>query len=275
MPEVSQLFIYPIKSLGGIELSEAFVTERGFQYDRRWMLVNQEGEFMTQRAIPEMALFQTAVFSDHLAVTHKKKNLSINIPFLPSEQTMMVQVWSDRCRARIVSTEVSEWFSDLLSIKCNLVFMPETTRRRVDGRYARDKEITSFSDAYPFLLVGQSSLDDLNSRLKEAVPMNRFRPNIVVKNSASFEEDEWAHFSISSVDFWGVKLCARCVITTIDQEKAKKNKEPLKTLATYRMRNRNIYFGQNLLHKGEGLIKIGDQLEIKERKNSRFSGVQF
>lgn len=271
MLQVSQLFIYPIKSLGGIELTKGTVTDRGFQYDRRWMLVNDQGEFMTQRNLPEMALFTTAISSEALTISHKKKAVSISIPLESSDETMMVQVWSDRCRARLVDKEINTWFSDLLSINCKLVYMPETTRRRVDGRYAQHKEITSFSDAYPFLLIGQSSLDDINSRIPDSLPINRFRPNIVFTGGSAFEEDEWAHFTISEMDFYGVKLCARCVVTTINQDEATKGKEPLKTLATYRMKNNKIYFGQNLLHRGEGVIRIGDKIEIKERKKGRFS----
>lgn len=271
MLRISQLFIYPIKSLGGIPLSEAKVTDRGFEYDRRWMLVDEQGQFMTQRTIAGMALFTTELNNDGLKVVHKKTGNSILIPFTPSEETMMVDVWSDRCRGRIVSEEVNAWFSDQMSVKCSLVYMPDTTRRRVDGRYARDKEITSFSDAYPFLIIGQSSLDDLNTRIEKQLPISRFRPNIVFTGGQPFDEDTWAHFAVNSVDFFGVKLCARCVVTTINQDEATKGKEPLKTLATYRMKDKKIFFGQNLLHKGEGIIKVGDSIEIKERKKARLS----
>lgn len=270
MLRISELFIYPIKSLGGISLSSANVTERGFEHDRRWMLVDEQGEFMTQRTISQMALLGTELKDDHLLVFHKKKEAFIKIPYLPSEETVMVNVWSDRCRARLVSKEANEWFSDILSIRCSLVYMPETTRRRVDTRYAANKEITSFSDGYPFLLIGQSSLDDINGRIEEALPMNRFRPNIVISGGAPFEEDTWAQFTVNSIDFFGVKLCARCVITTTNQEDATKGKEPLKTLATYRTFQKKILFGQNLLHQGKGIINVGDLVEIKERKGPRF-----
>src|SRR5688500_6183797 len=112
---ISELFIYPVKSLGGIAVTSAQVTDRGFKHDRRWMLVDEEGNFMTQRGTPEMALFQAEIKEDQLAVYHKKTNAVIHIPFEASEEEMMVNVWSDRCRARLVSKEISEWFSDMLS----------------------------------------------------------------------------------------------------------------------------------------------------------------
>lgn len=273
MLQVSELFIYPVKSLGGISLSKATVTDRVFEHDRRWMLVNEQGEFMTQRSLPQLALFSTSIEADHLSITHKQQNTSIRVPFNASEGTIMVDVWSDRCRARLIDPKIDQWFSDLLSMKCSLVYMPDTTRRRVDGRYAQNKEITSFSDAYTFLIISQASLNDINSRIAEPLPMNRFRPNMVVTGSKPFEEDEWAHFTINAIDFYGVKLCARCVMTTINQDNAAQGKEPLKTLSTYRLKDKKVFFGQNLLHKGEGVVSVGDELTILERKKARLSPI--
>jgi uncharacterized protein len=270
MLQLSEIFIYPIKSLGGISLSSAVVTDRGLQYDRRWMLVDEQGDFMTQRTNAQMALLQVEVVDEGLKVYHKKNHASIVIPFKPqTDETTIVNIWSDRCRAQLVNRGVDAWFSDLLSANCRLVYMPERTRRRVDGRYAKNKEITSFSDAYPFLVIGQSSLDDLNNHLEEKLFMNRFRPNIVVTGGLPFEEDSWSHFAINDIHFYGVKLCARCVVTTINQNEGKAGKEPLKTLATYRMSNNKIYFGQNLLHQGEGKIQVGDHINILEVKPAR------
>ncbi len=267
MLTVSELFIYPIKSLGGIAVSSAMVTDRGFQYDRRWMLVDEHNDFLTQRELPRMALLQVAITGEGLQVTHRLNAASITVPFQPhTTEIVMVEVWSDRCRAELVSEEANSWFSEILRIKCKLVYMPDTTKRRVDGRYALAKEITSFSDGYPMLLIGQSSLDDLNSKLPEALPIERFRPNIVFTGGAPYEEDELEAFTIGAIQFFGVKLCARCVITTINPGTAEKGKEPLRALAAYRLRNNKIYFGQNLLHKGEGGIKIGDEIEVTKRK---------
>ncbi|RYE09900.1 MAG: MOSC domain-containing protein, partial [Sphingobacteriales bacterium] len=151
-------------------------------------------------------------------------------------------------------------------------YMPTGTRRRVDGRYAHNKEITTFSDGYPFTIIGQSSLDDLNGRLPEHIPINRFRPNIVFTGGEPHSEDIIKKFSINGITFKGVKLCARCIVTTTDQDTAIRNKEPLKTLAKYRVKDRNIMFGQNLVHKGEGVIAIGDVFEniTLHENNERF-----
>jgi uncharacterized protein len=270
MLQVSELFIYPIKSLGGISPSSALVTDRGFRYDRRWMLVDSDNQFMTQRDFAEMTLLQVQVEEDGLKVTHKQKGDSIAIPFETNDETISVQVWSDRVKGIVVDKKLDEWFSNMLSTSCRLVYMPDQTQRRVDGRYASNKEITSFSDGYPFLIIGQSSLDDLNNRIEEKLPINRFRPNIVFTSGEPYEEDSLAHFAINDIHFYGVKLCSRCVITTINQDTVKKGNEPLRTLSKYRMKNNKIYFGQNLLHHGEGSIHIGDELEVLERKPSRF-----
>ena len=270
MLQVSELFIYPIKSLGGIPVPNAIVTDRGFQYDRRWMLVDSSNQFMTQREFAEMALLQTEISENGLRVYHKNKKTSLLIPFEPTGETITVQVWSDRCKGIVVDKKINEWFSDVLGKTCQLVYMPDTTKRRVDGRYAFNKEITNFSDGYPFMTIGQSSLDDLNNRLKEKLPVNRFRPNIVFTGGVAYEEDGWKHISINGINFYGVKLCARCVITTINQDNIQKGKEPLKTLATYRQKNNKIYFGQNLLHHGQGSLHIGDEIKLIERKPSGF-----
>jgi uncharacterized protein YcbX len=266
MLSVSELFIYPIKSLGGIAVNSAEITDRGLKYDRRWMLVDSYNSFLTQREYPQMALLQVQLAENGINVIHKLNRDSIDIPFTTgSSVTATVQVWSDKCKAHYVSPEVDEWFSEILSINCRLVYMPDSTTRRVDSRYALNKEITNFSDGYPFLIIGQSSLDDLNNRLPEPIPINRFRPNIVFTGGHAYQEDQLKHFVINGVDFYGVKRSARCVIPTINQDTAVMGKEPLKTLSTYRVRNNNTYFGMNLLHQGSGSIHIGDSIIIHEQ----------
>lgn len=269
MLTVSELFIYPIKSLGGIAVSSAMVTSRGLQYDRRWMLVDAHNTFISQREIAAMALFEVAIQPDGLLVTHRPDGAAILIPFEPQTgELLTVEVWSDHCKGQVVSPEANQWFSEKLGINCRLVYMPDTVNRRVDGRYAKDKEIVSYADGYPMLLIGQASLDDLNSRLQEPLTMQCFRPNIVFTGGEPYEEDNMDAFTINNIRFFGVKLCARCVITTINPATAIKGKEPLRTLATYRMKNNKIYFGQNLLHKGEGIIQVGDTIEIVSMKEA-------
>ena len=216
-----------------------------------------------------MALLRTAIENDKLLVFQKDfKEEKIILPLVPEmdSNTLMVKIWDDVCEAQLVSKEADNWFSEQLKFSCRLVYMPEKTERKVDPKYALDNDITSFADGYPVLIIGQESLDDLNSRLTEKLPMNRFRPSIVSTGGAAFEEDKIEHFRIKEIDFYGVKLSARCVITTTNQDTALTAKEPLKTLAGYRMKNNKVYFGQNLLLKGKGKISIGDQIEIVIKK---------
>ncbi len=268
MLTISELYIYPIKSLGGIALDKATLIERGFEHDRRWMLVDADNQFLSQREVNAMALLKVQLTAQGLLITNSGvPGEELLVPFLPTiTETGMVTVWSSHCRAQRVSDEADDWFSKQLGFPCKLVYMPDTTRRYVDGRYAHNKEITSFSDGYPLLLIGQASLDDLNNRLETPLPMNRFRPNIVFTGGAAFQEDYMKHFEINGITFFGVKPCSRCVMTTINQQTAEKAKEPLKTLSTYRMKNKKIYFGQNLLHQGTGVVSIGDTITIHEQK---------
>jgi uncharacterized protein YcbX len=260
--QISELYIYPIKSLAGIAVKEATVSATGFEYDRRWMLVDENNRFISQREVPQLALLHVTIERTGLRVTHKIKRDSIAIPFTSSGIEVAVSIWDDTCTGEYVIKEIDDWFTAILGLKCRLVYMPDTSKRLVDQRYAPGNSITSFSDAYPFLIIGQASLDDLNSRLEEALPMNRFRPNIVFTGGKPYEEDLIAHFKIGEVNFYGVKLCDRCVITTIDQNSLSKGKEPLKTLSEYRRKNNKILFGQNLVHEGDGVITVGDCLQI-------------
>lgn len=263
MLQVSRLFIYPIKSLAGIELHEAEVTDRGFKYDRRWMLVDNNGRFISQREHAQLALFKTAINVEGVRVSYKDQ--SIIIPFKPLTDTAInVTVWYDTCTGVLVDPMIDQWFSDALNMSCRLVYMPDSSQRHVSEKYARNNEITSFSDAYPFLLVGQASLNDLNEKLTVPVPIDRFRPNIVFTGGSAFQEDSMSHFTINNVHFYGVKPCARCVMINIDQQTTVKNNEPTKVLARYRLRKNNVYFGQNLIHSGEGKISVGDTINIAE-----------
>jgi hypothetical protein len=230
------------------------------------MLVDDENRFMTQRQFPLLALLQSRITELGVAVHHKRNGLNFTIPFEPATDSFVdVVIWDDVCAAQLVGEDADRWFSNILSFPCRLVYMPDRTERKIDTRYAGNNETTAFADAFPFLMIGQSSMDDLNARLSEKVAVNRFRPNIVFKGGQPYEEDEMARFTVHDIEFYGVKLCARCTIPAINQETAERGKEPSKTLAAYRKRGNNIYFGQNLLHKGEGVISVGDRIEILER----------
>ncbi|WP_114781964.1 MOSC domain-containing protein [Botryobacter ruber] len=265
---ISEINIYPIKSLGGFPVERAQVEDRGLQYDRRWMLVDAQGNFLTQRQHAHMALLQVHLQDQGLLVTHKHNAVApLLIPFEPqASNRLRVTVWDDTCDAVEVSAEANDWFSQALAMPARLVKMPAQTARKVDPTYAHQHELVSFADAFPLLLIGQASLDDLNSRLSEPVPMNRFRPNLVFTGGAPFAEDSFAEFKIGNMPFRAAKPCARCVVTTIDQQSAQKSAEPLKTLSTYRLRNNKVMFGQNLLHRGVGEIRVGDKLEVLHTK---------
>lgn len=261
MLQVSRLFIYPVKSLGGIEVQSAEVTDRGFKHDRRWMLIDANNRFLSQRENALMALFKVSVEVDGIKVIYKDS--SITIPFEPgTTEGVLASVWDDTCAAIRVGDRYDQWFTDHLGINCRLIYMPDHTYRKVDEKYAHDGEITSFSDAYPFMTIGQASLDELNQRLNADLKIDRFRPNIVFTGGTPFQEDEMRHFIIGDIHFYGVKPCARCVVITIDQQTAQKGAEPTRTLASYRRRNNNVYFGQNLLHHGKGVISVGDTMHL-------------
>jgi uncharacterized protein YcbX len=269
MLSIGQIYIYPIKSLGGIAVDTALVTDRGLEYDRRFLLVDANGLFLTQREHSSMALLRTAIEGDELIAWHKDNPSDrLRVPLVPepSLATTTVKVWDDHCDAQYVTDMADKWFSDKLKSKCRLLFMPESTKRMVDPVYALHNDITSFSDGYPVLLIGQPSIDDLNSRMNEQIPMDRFRPNIVMEGGTPFEEDSLEHFSVNGINFYGVKLCGRCVVTTIDQETGVAGKEPLKTLSTYRLANNKVYFGQNVLCGGKGRIRFGDEIVVIKRK---------
>ncbi|AYL94862.1 MOSC domain-containing protein [Mucilaginibacter celer] len=262
MLQVSQLFIYPVKSLGGISVPSAEATSRGFKHDRRLMLVNEHGHFMTQREFVKMALLKTAIETHGIRVSNQNGD-SVLIPFDIDKQPLhQFAVWDDTCMGQYIDNKIDEWFTQTLDIKCRLVYMPDDSEREVDQRYAKPGMITSFADAYPFLLIGQASLDDLNKRMALPLPMDRFRPNIVFTGGDAYGEDLMNEIKIAGITFYGAKLCARCVLTTIDQQTAAKAKEPLKTLASYRMKNNKIMFGQNLVHENTGTISVGDELKV-------------
>lgn len=261
---ISELYIYPIKSFAGIEIQEAEITDRGFQYDRRWMLIDNNGRFLSQREYVELCFFQPVIKSNGLEVYHKKyPSQKIFIPFEYNSENQDVTIWDDTCNANIVSENINTFFSDLLKQEVKLVYMADNSHRLIDTKYAKEGELTSFSDGYPFLLIGQSSLNDLNKKTSESIPINRFRPNIVFTGGEAFIEDTWKDFSINNILFTCAKPCARCVVTTINQETGEKGKEPLVTLNQYRKQNNKILFGQNIIHHGLGKIKLGDQLIVQ------------
>lgn len=263
MLRLSEIYIYPIKSLGGISVDSAIAEARGLKYDRRFLLVDENGVFMTQRDFAEMALLKLSFGENGFKVLNTKDGSHIVLPLeSDSKEIISVKIWDDVCNAVRVNQKLDNWFSTVINKKCSLVYMPDDEKRIVEKKYINEDHIVSFADAYPFLIIGQSSLDDLNSRLETPLLINRFRPNFVFTGGKPYEEDNWKDFKIGDVKFKAVKPCARCVITTTNQETAERRNEPLKTLSEYRKVENKVLFGMNVICKNTGTISIGDKIGL-------------
>ncbi|TVT39249.1 MOSC domain-containing protein [Hymenobacter setariae] len=268
---LSGIFIYPVKSLGGISLPAANLTPLGLQHDRRWLIVDERNRFLTQREHAEMALLAVEPAYNGFLLRHRQRPelLPLYVPFEATpERTLFVTIWDDMVFAWRGAPEADEWLSEALGQTCKLVYMSDMVRREVDP----DKPelnptgtLVSFADGYPYLLASEESLAELNARLAEPVPMNRFRPNLVVRGLDTADaEMQWANFQIGGHAFRSVRGCGRCVVTTIDQATAQKNStsEPLRTLATYRKQGNKIMFGQNVTGPASGQLRVGDAVVL-------------
>ncbi len=260
---ISEILIYPIKSLGGISVPSARVQPKGLQWDRRWMLVDEQNNFLTQRVWPRMALFTLQWQSGQLIVRFRDEHITIPM-HQPEGNGFAATVWNDTVEVIEVSPTLSAWFSKHLEMPCKLVFFPENNPRAVDAAYKVGDDHVSLADAYPMLIIGQESLNDLNKRLSNPVPMNRFRPNLVFTGGLPYEEDGWQNFSVGAVKVAGVKPCARCVLTTVDQATGEKGTEPLATLSTYRKVGAKVLFGQNLIALNYSEIFVGDEIRLTD-----------
>lgn len=262
--QLQDIYIYPIKSLGGIRRIEETALQRGFKLDRRWMLVDETGKFITQRNEHKLSLLKTEISPDKIFIYNKavpEQNTEVLIN-QSSTNTIKISIWDDTATAIHLNEKLDLWFSNYLDKPCKLVFMPENGSRAVDVRYAMNNEQVSFADTFPYLLISQASLNDLNSRLSEPVGMDRFRPNLVISGTKAFEEDLWSEIKIGEVYFKVAKPCSRCILTTIDQQTGIAGKEPLYTLSKYRTINNKVMFGQNLIALNEGNMSVNDTIEI-------------
>jgi uncharacterized protein YcbX len=254
--------IYPIKSTGGIRLQHARVEERGLESDRRCMIVDAAHVCMTQRVFPRMALITFRTRSPFLQTTAPgMPDLTLTLPE-PHIAPVQARIWDDTVDALPFPAEVDNWFTTFLQTPCRLVYMPDSSRRIADPDYAPGEHMVSFADAFPFLLTSEESLALLNSKLADPIPMNRFRPNLVVAGCEPHAEDSWQHIRIGGVEFLLVKQCACCVITTVDQQTGVRGKEPLATLATYRQQSGKMLFGQHMINKTTGIVRIGDPVTV-------------
>ncbi|MCK6536058.1 MAG: MOSC domain-containing protein [Polyangiaceae bacterium] len=258
---VSSLSVHPVKSCGGIQLPRARVESRGLVGDRRFMLVDDQGRFVTQRE--EAALARTRV-------EHREGRLTIAAPGLeplvvPEVPTggarIPVQIWGD-CTEGLLVPEAAAWFSQLVGRSLRLVYMPSDVRRRVDSTYGAGGDIVGFADAFPLLLIAQASLDDLAARVGAPLEMRRFRPNLVVTGTLPYAEDAWRRVRVGALTLRVVKPCSRCVIPTRDPDTGEAGKEPLATLATYRKIDGKVMFGMNVIPDSEGELAVGDRVEV-------------
>ncbi len=253
-------------------VQQSLFNAKGLQYDRRWMLIDKNNHFITQRTHRSLVLLQAEIKNDQLVISHKQTQQYISIALHPQTSIYKpVVVWDDTCQAVIASPVANEWLSSYLNEKVELVFMPEETNRLVDKRYVVEDTYTSFTDGYSFLVISEASLEELNSLARTDFTMDRFRPSIVVSGSPAQQEEQWCDIKMGNHLFKGVKPCARCVVTTINQQTAAKGKEPLQTLATYKRNENRILFGQNLVYTGsEGNIAVGDEVNVLSMKEFSF-----
>ena len=253
------LFVHPIKSLRGIAVRQGQVRPAGLRHDRRWMLVDDNGRFVTQRTEPRLARAEVAMADEGYRVT--MGGSSLLVPETLQGPRIPVKVWKSTVEAIVLpgsEAPLSAWLGRSL----RLVYLPPDVVRPA-GSHAPDDQV-SFADAYPYLMIGQASLDDLNTRIEgPSLPMTRFRPNLVVEGSEPYAEDGWGRIRIGTLSFRGVKRCERCVVTTLDPHTGQGGPEPLRTLATYRREHGKVWFGMNFVPQGEGTIEVGDPIVIE------------
>ncbi len=263
---VSQLNIYPIKSCGGITLDAAQIGKRGFVNDRNWMVIDAHNAPVTQREIARMALIRTAVDDRVLRLSAPEID-ALELAVDQSGERVAVSVWGDKGIGAVDQGDAAaEWLRAVLGSDCRFVRFADDSVRQVSQKYApRETDQLSFADGYPFLIISEESLADLNNRLEQPLPMNRFRPNIVVRGAdQAFAEDTWKEIRIGDVIFDVVKGCGRCSITTTNQETAVRLKEPLRTLASYRRdTGGGPLFGQNAIQRTSGgTVHVGAEIEV-------------
>jgi uncharacterized protein len=259
---LSAINLYPVKSLAGIAVNSWPVVKTGLQYDRQWMLVDNDGQFLSQRRVPKMALIKTAITAGELVLSAEGKS-DLVLPLVPtSTATINVTIWHDSYAAQWVSSEADRWLNEILGFDCHLVYQPLDTVRSVDRQYAYASDQTTFSDGFPFLLVSENSLVVLNQAMQLDFAMARFRPNLVVAGCPAYDEDSWRQIRIGGIGFRLPKPCSRCAVTTIDPITTEIGKEPLATLNRLRKWQNKVYFGQNALHDSEGWLAVGDSVVI-------------
>jgi len=265
MTSLSNLTYYPIKACRGFDVTESQVERMGLADDRRMMVITPEGEFLTQREHAKLALITPTLKNDTVILSAPNFD-SVQFTIQKTGTTTLVNIWRSKgVNAIDQGDESAQWLSGWLGASVRLAHIDPKFKRKLNPDYAVSVEDhTGFADGYPILIISEASLQDLNSRLDSVLPMNRFRPNIVVKGCEAFAEDTWKRIKIGRVEMALVKPCPRCVVTTIDKETLERNKEPLKTLSAYRNQEGGAMFGMNVIPLNEGQIKVGMEVEILE-----------
>ncbi len=265
-PLLSQINIYPVKSVGGISLSSSWVEKQGLCFDRRFMVALSDGAMVTARKYPNMVKVSSSLLPTGIIFTYPgMAPLRLEYSSFKLQQTPAT-VWKDNFAAYTTTDEADDWFSQVLDQRVELLFTGEQSNR------VREKlgHNVSFADGYPLLIISQGSLDELNRRSSETHSMEQFRTNLVVGSDEPFIEDSWKRIKIGEVEFEAVKPCERCILTTVDVEKGafRESKEPLNTFSRFRANERGgVFFGQNLVAKNEGMIRTGDGIEVLEYKD--------
>ena len=267
------LFIHPVKSLRASAVASADVDALGFVGDRRFLVVEDHGRFLTQRTLPRMARIATSL-SENLLTLSAEGAGTVNVPRAsdPTAPLRTVSVWkSEGLQAEDCGDDAANWLGDFLGVKCRLVRIgPAFQRPILKPDVALPGDVVNFADSHPFLIISEASLEDLNGRLvaqgHAALPMNRFRPNLVVTGCPAFAEDSWTRIKVGGMIFRASGPCSRCIMTTTDQFTGERGKEPLRLLATYRRDAADptdVNFGQNLIHETKsGRLRVGDTVEI-------------
>ena len=240
MYTIKELVIYPIKGLAGISVEKANALPAGFEYDRRWMLIDEANKFVTQRTQPKMALFISEIKEGKLFVSYQDKSISFDLHETLNDEVIKTKVWDDDALVQLVSNDASAWFSEMLGQQVDLVRILDDNAR-IHHNSTKNIDIhVSLADGYPYLIAGTESLQYLNQKLSEPIEMNRFRPNIIVVTTEAHEEDTWNKIKIGSASFLNIKPCARCNVITINQN--------------------SVLFGTNVMCTSDGIVSVGDSI---------------
>lgn len=258
---VASLHRYVIKSGAGDTLTQAPLDARGIVDDRRFMVVDDSGGFLTQRQLPALALIAAVVADGRLSLSAPGRR-TLAVDLTGPRPRRPVTVWEHHGEGEDCGDAVAAWLGGMLGRAAHLVRMPDDARRPVDPRFAGPDDQTAFSDGFPLLLVNLASLAALNERLAVPVPIDRFRANLVVAGAEAFAEDGWRRIRVSGITFDLVKPCARCATILVDQHTAERGIEPLRTLATFRTSGGKVLFGQNLVHRGLGTLEVGAVVDV-------------